>query len=80
MVTEQAQEPGAALLFSGPKPLTTEEVAARAMDLMESRQLVRVVPRYRGALIRGADIAPALGLKLLAGFRTVGLRRQRASR
>jgi short-subunit dehydrogenase len=80
MVTEQAQEPGAALLFSGPKPLTTEEVAARAMDLIESRQLVRVVPRYRGVLIRGADIAPALGLKLLAGFKTVGLRRQRASR
>lgn len=79
MVTSQAHEPGAALLFSGPKPLTPETVAKAAMNLIDSGQLFRVVPRWRGVIARSTGLAPSTGLHTLALFRMLGERRQRRS-
>ncbi|NUS94932.1 MAG: SDR family oxidoreductase [Nocardia sp.] len=76
MVTSRAEDPGAAMLFSGPKPMDEEVVARAAVQLMDSRQVFRVVPRWRGALVRGVDIAPAPGLGVLAIMRKLGDRRQ----
>ncbi|MGW2665160.1 SDR family oxidoreductase [Nocardia tengchongensis] len=76
MVTSRAKDPGAAMLFSGPKPLSEEAVARAAMTLIGSRQIFRVVPRWRGALVRGIDIAPAAGMGMLAMMRKLGDRRQ----
>jgi short-subunit dehydrogenase len=76
MVTERAHDPGAAMLFSGPKPLTEDQVARAGLALLESRQVFRVVPRWRGALVRGIDAAPAVGLPLLGVMRKLGDRRQ----
>ncbi|MDN5745881.1 MAG: short-chain dehydrogenase, partial [Nocardioidaceae bacterium] len=76
MVHERAKDKDAAMLFSGPKPLTPEKVAKAGLDLLESRQIFRVVPRWRGSLVRSVDMAPALGLKSLAVMRKLGERRQ----
>jgi short-subunit dehydrogenase len=75
MVTSQADDPGAALLFSGPKPLSPDGVAKAAMDLMDSHQIFRVVPRWRGVIARSSGLAPAPGLHILALMRALGERR-----
>lgn len=76
MVTARAADPGAALLFAGPKPMDEDAVARAGMALMDSRQIFRVMPRWRGALVRGVDLAPAFGLRLVALMRKLGDRRQ----
>lgn len=76
MVTSHAKDPGAAMLFSGPKPLSEDKVAAAGLALLESRQIFRVVPRWRGALVRSADLAPSAGLSVLGAMRKIGERRQ----
>lgn len=76
MVTSRAKDPGAAMLFSGPKPLDPDTIARAGMELMESRQVFRVIPRWRGALVRAIDVAPSLGLPLLSVMRVLGNRRQ----
>lgn len=78
MVTATTHDPGAALLFSGPKPLAADDVAAAAVELMDSHQIFRVVPRWRGVIARSTDVAPAAGLRALSLMRTLGLRRQRS--
>lgn len=80
MVTARAAGPGAALLFAGPKPMDEDAVARAEMALMDSRQIFRVMPRWRGALVRGVDPAPAFGLSLVALMRKLGDRRQAGGR
>lgn len=80
MVASQEKDPGAALLFSGPKPLKEDDVARAGLDLLESKhQIFRVVPRWRGALVRSVDLVPSAGLGSLALMRKVGDRRQARS-
>lgn len=76
MVTSRAADPGAALLFAGPQPMDEDAVARAGLALMESRQIFRVMPRWRGALVRGVDVAPAFGLRLVSLMRRLGDRRQ----
>ncbi|BDH57733.1 SDR family oxidoreductase [Tsukamurella sp. PLM1] len=77
MVTDREKDPGAAMLFSGPKPLDADTVAAAGLKLLDSRQVFRVVPRWRGILSRSVDVAPAVGLPTLAAMRRIGDLRQR---
>ncbi|MGJ9423163.1 SDR family NAD(P)-dependent oxidoreductase [Aeromicrobium sp. CF3.5] len=79
MVTSREKDPGAAMLFSGPRPLDADEVAAAGLDLLDSRQVFRVVPRWRGALVRTVDVAPSTGLPLLRVMRRLGDARQAKS-
>ncbi|GAB2977468.1 SDR family NAD(P)-dependent oxidoreductase [Nocardioides montaniterrae] len=79
MVTERSQDPGAAMLFSGPAPLSPDDVARAGLDLIDSRQVFRVVPRWRGVIARSAGVAPALGLPTTALMRRIGDRRQQHS-
>ena len=76
MVTTRSKDPGAAMLFSGPKPLSEDAVARAGMTLLDSRQVFRVVPRWRGALVRGIDAAPSAGLGVLGVMRKLGDWRQ----
>lgn len=79
MVRDRAHDPRAAMLFSGPKPLTPEQVARAGLDLLEDRQIFRVVPRYRGLIARSAGVFPAVGLPTTAAMRRLGERRQRGA-
>ncbi|HWU31312.1 MAG TPA: SDR family oxidoreductase [Marmoricola sp.] len=77
MVSSQAKEPGAAMLFSGPKPLKEDDVARAGLELLESRrQIFRVIPRWRGALVRSVDLTPSAGLGTLSLMRKIGDHRQ----
>lgn len=80
MVTDRFADPGAALLFAGPRPMDAAAVARAGLELLESRQIFRVVPRWRGVVARTSDAAPSLGLKAFALMRSVGERRQRNHR
>lgn len=76
MVSDRAGDPGAAMLFAGPKPLDADAVAKAGLDLLESRQMFSVVPRWRGVVARTSDVAPTLGLAALALMRKLGDRAQ----
>ena len=78
MVTSRRADPGAAMLFSGPAPLEPREVVRVGLRLLDSRQVFRVVPRWRGVQSRLGGLVPSVGLKVLAGLRRIGDRRQSA--
>ena len=80
MVNDRVADPGASLLFAGPSPMDAADVARAGLELLNSRQVFRVVPRWRGVVVRASDAAPSLGLKAVALLRGVGERRQRRQR
>ena len=47
-----------ALVSSGGRLLTVEEIAAAAVELMGSRRVLRTVPAWRGAAMRASAMAP----------------------
>jgi short-subunit dehydrogenase len=51
------------LVHSGRRILTVDEVARAAVDLVGSKRVVLTVPRWRGALARGAALAPSIAKK-----------------
>ncbi|MDN5894468.1 MAG: short-chain dehydrogenase, partial [Nocardioides sp.] len=76
--TSREKDPGAAMLFAGPAPISTETVADAAIQLLDSRQIFRVVPRWRGLVARSSDLAPTVGLRALSLVRRLGERTQRS--
>jgi short-subunit dehydrogenase len=77
MLNGQAHDSNAALLFAGPKPLTPEAVAQAGMDLVDSAQIYRAIPRWRGLISRTTGIAPAAAIRFLPLLRSLGERHQR---
>lgn len=77
MVRDRAHDSGAALLFAGPKPLDEDAVAKAGLDLLTSRQVVRTIPRWRGAMGRSLDLDPGLSLAGIELVRRLGDRRQK---
>lgn len=53
MVRERAGDEDSAILWSAPRFLRAEEVAERAVGLLDSEELVAVIPRWRGWTARG---------------------------
>lgn len=76
MVTDRSADPGAAILFSGPAPLRPEAVAEAAVALIGSRQVFRVLPRWRGVMSRAGGTLPATAIPLLGLMQRLGARRQ----
>ncbi len=77
MVADVAREPDAALLFSSFGLLSPEQVADAALELLDGRRIVRSMPVWRAALIRGSELVPSAGLATLGLFRALGERRRR---
>jgi NAD(P)-dependent dehydrogenase (short-subunit alcohol dehydrogenase family) len=78
MVSERANDPDAAIIFSaGKKLLDPGEVADRIVALLDSRALVVPIPRTRVPLLRLTNRFPRAGLKLAALFKKVGDRNRR---
>ena len=69
-------DPAAALSFTGSRLLTADEVADEAIALLDSGELVRSVPRWRGLQTRLIGIAPSLGLRGGPVFARIGRRNQ----
>jgi NAD(P)-dependent dehydrogenase (short-subunit alcohol dehydrogenase family) len=76
MVRERQAEPDSAIIFSAPKLLQAEDVAERAVALLDSERIVEVIPRSRGWLVRVTALYPRLSLRMLALFRRAGERRR----
>ncbi len=70
-------ERDSALLFSAGRLLTAEEVAERAVGLLDSKRIVLAVPRTRGAIARFSGMAPRVGLALERPVKRKGDRRRR---
>lgn len=65
MTQDVVHEEDAALLFSSAKLLAAEEVAARALELVDHPRLVATLPSSRGLLAHMVHPFPSLGLKIL---------------
>jgi short-subunit dehydrogenase len=77
-----AQDPdglGAALVHSGGRILSVEEIAEVAVGLVGSSRVVRTVPVWRGALMRTISVAPSIASRGTALFAAQGRRSLRSS-
>ncbi|WP_300400095.1 SDR family oxidoreductase [Nocardioides sp.] len=63
-----------ALVSSGGRLLTVEEIAAAAVELMGSRRVLRTVPAWRGAAMRASAMAPSLASGAMGLFAAQGRR------
>jgi NAD(P)-dependent dehydrogenase (short-subunit alcohol dehydrogenase family) len=68
---------GAALVHSGGRLLTTEEIARATVALIGTHRVVRTVPAWRGGLMRLTAAAPSLTMRLEPVLRFQGRRRMR---
>src|SRR5271166_2201767 len=64
MVQERADDREAAIIWSGTRLLTADEVARRVVALLDSTQIVLALPRHRGVLVRALGLVPSIGVRL----------------
>jgi NAD(P)-dependent dehydrogenase (short-subunit alcohol dehydrogenase family) len=76
LVREHDDEPEAAIIWSGPRLLTAEEVADHVVGLLDGRKLVHVIPRWRGWGARMNAMAGRGGLRMAPILRRVGARQR----
>lgn len=77
MITDKLEDPNDALSFSGVM-LMPEEVAERAIQLIDKPKPVLTVPAWRGQFARFFDRHPKLSLRLTPLLMRDAVRRQRA--
>jgi len=65
---------GSALVHSGGRILTVDEVAREAVDLLGTRRVVRAIPAWRGGVVRASALAPSVAARGLALFVAQGRR------
>lgn len=65
---------GAALVHSGGRILTVDEVAEAAVGLLGSGRVVRTVPAWRGGLVRATTLAPGVAARATGLFAAQGRR------
>ncbi|HEY2222367.1 SDR family NAD(P)-dependent oxidoreductase [Actinomycetospora sp.] len=71
-----ADRPSSALLFTGPRVLGVDEVVTGAMDLLDSRRQLKVLPAWRGWLTRTQSVLPAASRVLTPMVARIGERRR----
>jgi NAD(P)-dependent dehydrogenase (short-subunit alcohol dehydrogenase family) len=76
LVREVADRPSSALLFTGSRLLSVDEVVDAAMDLLGSRRQMRTVPGWRAALQRTSAMAPTVSRTLVPVIARIGERRR----
>jgi short-subunit dehydrogenase len=76
MVRERAGDADAAIIFSAPRLLAAQEVAADAVSLLDSRQLVKVLPAWRGWVARATALLGRNALVSAGALRRQGERRR----
>jgi NAD(P)-dependent dehydrogenase (short-subunit alcohol dehydrogenase family) len=77
MVRERQDEPDAAIIFSSGGLLQPEQVAERAVALLDSNRVVLTFPRYRAWIARATGMAPRAGLALAGPIKRYGDRVRR---
>jgi short-subunit dehydrogenase len=77
MLREHADQPQAALSWSGRRLLSADEVADRAMEVLYGDRLVGSIPHWRGALARGLGLIPGAAVRMMPAFQRLGEWNQR---
>jgi short-subunit dehydrogenase len=77
MLRERANDPHAAMSWSGARLRSADEVAERALELIYEERLVASIPRWRGGLARTLALTPRLGIRLTPALRWIGERNRR---
>jgi NAD(P)-dependent dehydrogenase (short-subunit alcohol dehydrogenase family) len=77
MLRQHADRPQAALSWSGPRLLSADEVADRALEVLDGDTLVASMPHWRGALARGLGLVPGAAVRMLPAFQRFGEWKQR---
>lgn len=80
LLRSQAAEDDSAIIWSGPRILSPEEVAERTVALLDSKRLLDSVPRSRGWGAQALALAPRTGLRAARLLRYVGRRRRARER
>ncbi len=75
MVRDVRDQPDSAILFSSGL-LDPGKVADAAIELLDGRRIVKAMPVYRAAMVRGAALVPTTGLKAMGAMRRLGERRR----
>jgi NAD(P)-dependent dehydrogenase (short-subunit alcohol dehydrogenase family) len=76
MTRERAAEPDSAIIWSAPRMLSAGEVADAVVGLLDSKQLVLVIPRWRGWLARSTALAGRHAVAGAEPLRKLGERRR----
>ena len=77
MVRERQDDPDAAIIFSAGGLLQPEQVAERAVGLLDSNRVVLAFPRYRAWIARATGMAPRGGLAMAGPLKRYGDRVRR---
>ncbi len=77
MLHDKLDDPDAAPSFSGTM-LRSEDVARRALELLDRPRAVLTIPRWRGGLVRLFDLFPGAATRVLPLWMRDAQRRQRA--
>ena len=80
MVQDVADDPDAAILFSGSRLLRADEVAEQTVALLDGNKVVLVIPRWRGAIARLSAPFPRFALRVMGMLRKEGARRRAKQR
>lgn len=76
MVHERSGDEESLMIFAAPRMLSAAEVADRTVGLLDSKELVAVIPRWRGWVARSAAMAGRHAMPLLGPMRSQGRRRR----
>jgi NAD(P)-dependent dehydrogenase (short-subunit alcohol dehydrogenase family) len=79
MVREREAEEDSAIIFSTPRFLSPEEVAAAIVGVVGERRPMVILPRSRGVLVRTMALFPQVSLRFLPAFKKAGQRRRAKS-
>lgn len=75
MLDQMSDGLGKRLVHSGGRILTVEEIALAAVGLVGSRRVLRTVPGWRAAMMRGTSLVPSLAGEGIGVFAAQGKRR-----
>jgi NAD(P)-dependent dehydrogenase (short-subunit alcohol dehydrogenase family) len=72
LIRERAHEHDSAIIWSAPRLLSADEVAGHVVDLLDSKRVVHVIPRWRGWVARGMALTGRSGLRAAELLRKQG--------
>jgi NAD(P)-dependent dehydrogenase (short-subunit alcohol dehydrogenase family) len=76
MLRERSADDDSSIIWSAPRLLRADEVAERAVGLLDSKELVAVIPRWRGWAARGTSMMGRHALYGAGTLRSLGRRRR----
>ena len=77
LLRDEENQADSAILWSGPRILSPEEVADRTVALLDGRRLVESIPRWRGRQAKLAGLAPRASLRQTRMMHRIGERKRR---